>query len=136
MIGVGASGQFDQLIDPVTRDYVRTANGEWSEVADSRSTMLLMLEIRLGASPYDPGDGTNIADLRESGDPLTPEDVLAETQRAGGILQDAGIISDLVVSVRDSAGNLQYDQRGRLLVSTSWNDLASGSALDEIFTPG
>lgn len=136
VIGSGTAGQFDRLIDPVTRDYVRTANGEWAEVPDSRSTMMLMLELRLGASPYDPGDGTTIADLRENGDPLTPEDVLAETLRAGGILQAAGIISDLSVTVRDSFGAVQHDQNGRLLVRTAWHDLASGSAIDEIFTPG
>lgn len=136
IIGAGSSGQFDRLINPVTYDYVRTAAGEWTEVSDSRSTMMLMLLLRLGASPFDPGDGTNIAELRESGDPITPEDVLDETLRAGGVLQADGVIADLTATVRDSSGNLLHDQGGRLLVRTAWRDLASGTPVDEIFQPG
>lgn len=136
IVGGGSSGKFDRLIDPVTYNYVRTANGEWTEVSDSRSTMLLMLLLELGASAFDPGDGTNIAELRRTGDPVTPEDVLAETIRAGGILQAAGTIADLSATVRDSSGALLRDQNGALLVRAAWRDLASGTPIDEIFSPG
>lgn len=129
-------GVTDMLIDPVTLDYVRTTDGEWQETQDSRTTMLLMLELHLSASPFDPGDGTTIAALRENGDPLTPEDVLAETLRAGNILVAAGIIADLTASVRDRNGAVLTDGGGRLLVRCSWRDLASGAGADLIFQPG
>lgn len=128
--GAGLAGLFDQLIDPNTGDYLRTENGEWAETADTRTAMQLMIDIELGASPYDPADGTLIAEARRSGAPLTPDDIRAETLRAGGVLQAAGLISDLVVQVRDQSGQVLRDQSGRLVVQLSWRDLASGSPVD------
>ncbi len=129
-------GVTDQLLDPVTLDYVRTVDGEWQETPDSRTTMLLMLELHLGASPFDPGDGTTIADMRESGAPLTREDALQETLRAGGVLVTAGIISELSAAVEDSNGVTLHDESGRLLVRAAWRDLASGATSDLIFQAG
>lgn len=130
------SSQIDQLIDPNTGDYVRTDNGEWSETADSRTTMLLMLEIEFGASPFDPSDGTTLGALRRNGDPITPEILRSETLRAGGVLQAAGILADLEVSVRDGDGNVIRDQSGRTLVLAAWRDLSSGSPVDLLLQPG
>lgn len=132
----GLAGQLDQLIDPNTGDYVRNDIGEWAETADSRTTMYLMLELELGGSPFDPGDGTSIKALQRDGDPVTPETIRAETLRAGAVLQAAGILTDLEVSVRDANGELLRDQSGRLLVRTSWRDLASGSPVDLILQSG
>lgn len=132
----GVSSQLDQLIDPATRDYVRTANGEWAETADSRTMMFLMIEIEFGGSPFDPLDGTTIGELRRNGDPVTIDDLQAETVRVGGILRSAGIISDFEVVVRDSEGAPLRDEVGRQVVRTSWRDLASGSPVALILQSG
>lgn len=124
------TGQLDQLIDPVTGDYVDTDNGEWAETADSRTAMMLQLEIEHGASPFQPNDGTTIRARRRDGDPITPEEVEAETLRAGAVLQAAGMIADLEVAIRDDRGRILRDQSGRFTVRVSWRDLASGSPVD------
>lgn len=125
----------DQQVDPITLDYIRTATGEWTEATDGRSTVLLMLELELGASPFTPRDGTTIHAALRSGDPLPPSDVREETIRAMAILQDAGVLSELLVSVTDANGDTLLDQSGRLLVKTEWRDLASGEASGLIFQP-
>lgn len=130
---VGAG--LDQLIDPVSLDYVRTENGEWAETADNRTTMMVMLEMELGASPFDPFDGTRLKALLRSGDPVTPDEIKAETERAGGILVRDGVIADLSVQVRDSSGQTFLDQSGRPAALVRWRDLASGSPIDIIFIP-
>lgn len=132
----GLSGAIDQLINPTTGDYVRNDVGEWVETADSRTTMLLMLSIELGACPFDPDDGTEIPRLLRDGDPVTPETTRSETLRAAGILQADGIISDLDVQVRDSGRAVLRDATGRMMVRTSWRDLASGSPVDLILEAG
>lgn len=134
--GGGLAGQYDQLINPTTLDYVRNDVGEWAETADTRTTMLLMLELELGASPFDPQDGTTIKAKLRDGDPVTPEELRAETLRAAGILQSAGLITDLAVTVRDSANQVLRDQSGRTLVRVDWRDLASGSPVDLVLQPG
>lgn len=127
---LGGSAQTDMLIDPATLDYVRTADGAWAETADSRTMMMLMLELELGASPFDPNDGTTIGARRRDGDPITPDELEAEALRVGEVLQRDGLIADFAANVRDSAGNLLRDQGGRLVVALSWRDLASGSPVD------
>lgn len=129
VIGIGAA-QTDMLIDPVTLDYVRTSTGEWAETADSRTTMMLMLELEFGASPFDPQDGTTIAARRRDGDPVSADEVEAEALRVGDQLQREGLIADFAVTVTDAAGNLLRDAAGRLIVALSWRDLASGSPVD------
>lgn len=123
-----ASG--DQEINPITGDYIRTATGQWSEVVDSRTTVLLMIAIEHGASPFDPADGTTIGEKMRDGEPVTPEDVRAETLRVMETLQAAGLLTDIQVDVRDPQGNVLRDQGGRLLVRTNYRDLASGSTVD------
>lgn len=130
------AGQLDQLIDPATLDYVRTDNGEWAQTADSRTIMMLMLEIELGASPFDPGDGTVIKERLRSGDPITVDEVRADALRAGRLLASAGVLSDLTVTVRDANGDALIDESGRSLILLNWRDLASGSPVDFIFQPG
>jgi hypothetical protein len=128
---VGAApAPVDMLIDPVTLDYVRTADGAWAETADSRTLMMLMLELELGASPFDPADGTTIAARRRDGDPVTPDEVEAEALRVGDQLQREGVIADFTATVRDPAGNILRDSSGRLVVALSWRDLASGTPVD------
>lgn len=120
----------DMLIDPATLDYVRTTNGEWAQTGDSRTLMMIALELELGASPFDPQDGTTIAARRRDGDPVTPEEIEAEALRVGDQLQREGIIADFSVTIRDAAGQLLRDTSGRLVVALNWRDLASGSPVD------
>lgn len=120
----------DRLIDPVTHDYVRTANGEWVETPDSRSLVMIALELELGASPFDPSDGTTIASLRRDGDPVTPDDVEAEAKRVGDALVRSGVIADFQATTRDAAGSVLRDSAGRMVVALAWRDLASGSPVD------
>lgn len=120
----------DMMLDPVTLDYVRTANGEWAETADSRTLVMIMLEMWLGASPFDPNDGTTISALRATGDPITPDELESEALRIGDILQRDGVIADFSATIQDAAGNLLRDSSGRLVVALSWRDLASGSPVD------
>lgn len=128
VVGSGAAST-DMLIDPVTLDYVRTANGEWAETADSRTIVMLMLELELGASPFDPQDGTTIAARRRDGDPVTPEEIEAEALRVGDILQREGIVADFTATITDAAGNLLRSSSGSVVV-LSYRDLASGSPVD------
>jgi hypothetical protein len=127
------SSETDLHINPITGDYIKTANGEWEEIEDGRTAVFIMLELELGASAYDPQDGTRIAAARRSGDPITPELLLAETERAAGLLVRDGAITDLRVAVRDSAGDLLVDQRGGPVVSVSYRDQTTGSPVDLAF---
>lgn len=130
-VSAGAPTQLtDRLLDPVTRDYVRTANGEWAETPDSRTLVMIMLELELGASPFDPADGTTISALRRNGDPVTPEEVEADAQRVGDALVRLGVLADFHASTRDAAGNVLRDSAGRMVVALAWRDLASGSPVD------
>lgn len=130
-----AGALLDQLIDPVTLDYVRTDHGEWAETADSRAAVLIMIETELGASPFFPRDGTRIKAMLRAGDPVTPEMVQAETLRAGRILQLAGIMSDLTADVRDVRGRQLVDETGRQVVRMHWRDLVGGSPVDLVLQP-
>lgn len=129
------AGRLDMLIDPATLDFVRTANGEWAETADSRTKMLLMMELELGASPFTPADGTRIAEFRRLGDPITPEFLQSEARRAGQLLVQAGVVSDLVVAVRDQHGEVLRDLAGRAVVFLTYRDLASSSPVELILQP-
>jgi hypothetical protein len=121
-------GLLDMLIDPVSLDYVDTEDGEFLETADSRTIVMMMIEIRLGESFTDPADGTRIKALLEVGDPVTPSVVIAETLRAMSILVDAGIISDV-----DATEGATVD--GRFELKLTWRDLASGSPMDLVYEP-
>lgn len=130
-----ASSGIDRLLDPVTRDYVRTDNGEWAETADNRTTVLIAFSIRLGRSPFDPEQGSSIADRIKSGAGLTPEYLLAESERIGAQLARAGILTDLQVTTRDIDKNPLRDGEGRQAVKLEWRDLSSGSPAALTFAP-
>lgn len=125
----------DRRINPVTKDYIRTANGEWQEDRTSETALLIALSIELGASIFDPDQGTAIPKALRDGT-LTEVDFLqSETVRVGGDLQKAGLIADLVVTVRDRNRRPLVDEAGRATVHTVWRDLAAGSPITATFTP-
>jgi hypothetical protein len=129
-IVASGAAQTDMLIDPVTLDYARTSTGEWAETADSRTLMMLMIELELAASPFDPRDGTTIATRRRDGSPITDDEVEAEALRIGELLQREGLIANFIATTTDAAGRPRRDSAGRLIVALSWRDLASGSPVD------
>jgi len=123
----------DQLIDPVTRSYVRTSNGEWAETADARTTILIALSIELETSPYDPGHGSAVPERMRSGD-IGADDLIDFVQndyvRILNDLVDEGIIASPQVQVRDpQTGKPLVSGDGRLLVRITAFDLASGSPI-------
>lgn len=120
-------GLLDQLIDPVTLDYVDTDDGEWAETADSRSIVMIQIEMNLGEDFYAPEDGTRVKRLLETGDPLTPDIAVAESLRALSLVQVAGIISDV------TATHGFVD--GIFTITMGWRDLASGSPVDLVYQP-
>lgn len=128
------SGQLDQLLDPVTLDYVRTDNGEWAQTADSRTLMMIELDTELGASPYDPESGTDIKRLLREGEPIDGSLLEAEAMRVGRRLTQKRIIADFRAVARDPVtGEVVQDPQGRAQVKTYWTDLASGSPVSTIF---
>lgn len=125
----------DQYIDPVTLDYVDTADGEFLETADSRTIMMMQLEIRLGSDVTAPRDGTRLKAMLEAGEPVTREVIVAESLSAAQVLVDAGDASDVSATMVDGAGQPLIDEKGRPVVSMSWRDLASGSPVDLVYVP-
>lgn len=122
-------GLLDQLIDPITRDFVDTEDGAWAETADSRSIVWIMLDTWLGHSYSAPGDGTRIGEQLERGDPVTPEFVVAEVTRAMRILEQAGVLTGFTMRAFDDRGQpLVVD--GRFTPELRYTDLASGSPID------
>lgn len=122
------AGYFDMILDPVSRDFIDTDDGEFMESIDSRTIVMAMIEIRLGEAFDCPGDGTRIKALLEAGDPVTPSVVIAETLRAMQILVNEGIIADV-----DAAEGPTVD--GRFELKLHWRDLASGSPVDFAYEP-
>lgn len=134
--GSGQAGETDQLLDEVTLDYVRTTNGEWVMTQDSRTIVLIMLSLHLGASPFDPLDGVTLYDLRDDGAPITPEEILSEVLRVGALLTTRGVLSDFTARIRDQNSAILRDESGRTLVVTTWRDLATGAPGQIIFGAG
>jgi hypothetical protein len=125
------SAPLDMYLDPITLDYVDTDDGEWFEVPDSRTLVMIQLEQRLGASWESSGDGTEIKAKLEDGDPVTPEYIAAETRRALQVLVAAGNISDVSVGpIVDATGEYTRDDTGRFVLSVAWRDLASNTPVD------
>lgn len=128
-------GLLDQEVDPVTKDFIDTANGAWSETPDSRSIVLCQIDLELGASYHTPGDGTTIAAMRQTGEPLTTGAVEVDLRRALGILVRDGVIADLEVNGRDEDGRQLVDEAGRAAFELRYRDLATGSIVDLVYRP-
>lgn len=132
---LGPPGGLDYYIDPVTRDYVRTTDGDWLLTADSRTAVFLMHSLEYGASPFTPGDGSVVPALLRDGEPITADILRSDAVRIGQVLARDGVLTDMVVTVRDAAGGDLVDQNGRQVVYEQWVDLASGTPIDAFYTP-
>lgn len=128
-------GLLDQLIDPVTRDYVDADDGSWVETADSRTIVMIMLDTMYGYSYAYAEDGTRIRELLETGDPLTPEIAAAEISRAMRVLERNGILSEFSIAIVDDDGTSLVDRGGTFSPVLRWTDLASGSPVELAYTP-
>lgn len=129
------AGFLDQYLDPITLDYVDTDDGEWLETPDSRTLVMIMIDMRLGRSYSAPTDGTRIAELLEQGDPVTPAIVVSEVTRAMTALAISGVLSNFSIRTTETDGSLLVDESGRFSPELSWIDLATGSPIDLVYTP-
>lgn len=121
-------GFFDQELDPNSRDYIDTDDGAWSETEDSRTAVMLQLEIEYGRCWWDPDAGSRIAELLRSGDPVDATTLAVEVRRALGLLVAEGTIADLLVEV----ANEEY---GLVELHLSYTDRASGQSVDGSYSP-
>jgi hypothetical protein len=129
-------GLLDQEIDPATLDFIDTDDGEWSETADSRSIVMIMIDTHLGKSYSAPGDGTRIAELLEAGEPVSTSVVVADVSRAMRILEADGVISGFSMRATDDDGDELLDQKtGRFSPELRYTDLATGSPVDLVLSP-
>ncbi|MGE0547625.1 MAG: hypothetical protein AB7O24_01175 [Kofleriaceae bacterium] len=123
-------GNFDQEIDPDTRDYIDTADGAWAETESSRSAVMLQLEIRYGEWWVDPEAGSRIPAMLESGEPVTPEQIADEARRALQMLVVDGVIADLAVSIGETD-----DDAGVMELQIVYTDMSSGHPVQLSYSP-
>lgn len=121
-------GLFDQEIDQETRDYIDTSDGAWSEVEDSRTAVMLQLEIEYGKWHADPDAGSRIAELLTSEVPTDAATLALEVRRALGVLVSEGVIADLVVEVAN-------EEWGSVELHLLYTDRASGQSVDGAYYP-
>lgn len=120
---------FDILIDPITRDFVETDEGDWEETDDSRTAVLCELESREDAWWGDPPAGSQNAAIMESDVP-TPEKLLDSNRRSLRKLVAAGLISDahIVIEEHDTAA-------GAVTFFLQWVDRSSNRPADLSYSP-
>lgn len=123
-------GFYDQEIDPASRDYIDEDDGSWSETEDSRTAVMLQLDIEYGQWFADPEAGSRIKEMLRSGDPITTGQLVDEVKRALQLLVDDGIIADLQVGVVE-----EDDARGYVGLELTYTDRASGHVVDVAYSP-
>jgi hypothetical protein len=119
---------FDILIDPVTRDFVDTDDGEWEETDDSRTAVFCELDSRGGKWWGDPTAGSENAEIMESELP-TPEALLDSTKRSMRKLVGAGVLSDAFVNIEEHDNSV-----GRVTLYLQWKDRASSRPADLVYS--
>ena len=119
---------FDQAIDPITRDFTDTDTGDWDETEDSRTAVLMQLEIRLNEWAGDPSAGSRIHAMLEDTTPTTAEAIRDEALRALQVLVDEGMIDGLAITI-------DQDELGRATFVLYYKDRASGRAVDLVYSP-
>lgn len=126
-------GFFDMQIDPDTRDYIDAEDGSWAETEDSRTAVMMQLDIRYGEWHADPEAGSRIPALVDSGLLMSDAGILQlidETRRALQALVDDGIIADLTVE----QGDVDF-ARGRVELQILYTDRSSGHVVDVVYSP-
>jgi hypothetical protein len=118
----------DTALDFRTRDYIDTGTGEWLETEDSRTAVLFQLESRRGAWFGDADAGSRIAELIESGEPVSAAQLRDEALRCLQVLVEDAIISDLVVEE-------DVDEAGRAAIVLHYRDRTTGSPVDIAYSP-
>lgn len=121
-------GSADFVIDPITRDFIDTTDGEWLVSTDSRSAVLHQLEIRLFSWWGDPQQGSRCRDVIAGDFGGTIEDVKDAALLALQALINEGIIADLAI-VTDK------DETGRDVLLLSYTDQSSGRLVDLAYVP-
>jgi hypothetical protein len=119
----------DILIDPVTLDFVDTADGEWEETDDSRTAVMCQIESREGAWWGDASAGTRNAEIMESELP-TLEALVDSTKRGLQALRAGGVISAAAVAELDSD-----NARGYGSLYLTWTDRKSTRPADLAYSP-
>lgn len=115
----------DILIDPKTLDFVDDGAGGWSEVDDSRTAVMVQVGSYEGEWFGDPEAGSQNHALITSDEPVEPEELVDSQRRALQVLQRAGLISDVSVSVL-----AEDDLAGALSILSTWRDRASDRVVD------
>lgn len=121
-------GLYDQEIDQQTHDYIDTDDGAWSETQDSRTAVMMQLEIEYGRWWVDPDAGSRIKALLTSEVPADAQSLAVETKRALGVLVAEGIISDLTVTILN-------EEYGLVELGLTYSDRASGQTVDGVYLP-
>lgn len=120
----------DVKIDPETRDFVDTADGDWEEIDDATTAVMLQLDAREDGWWGDPPSGSRNAEIMESDLP-TIDDLRDSTRRALGALVKAGVIADAFVNVGDDQD--KGAGVGSLLIQ--WRDRSSNRPADLVYSP-
>lgn len=116
------------VIDPVTRDLIKTADGWFQEGTDSRTMVLWQLEATFAAWWGDATSGSRIKAVISGEDPGDITAVRDEALRALQLLVGEGVISELTVTN-------DVDETGRPVILLNYRDAASGSFVDLAYVP-
>lgn len=119
----------DIVIDPVTRDFVETDDGEWEESDDARTAVFCQLDSREGRWWGDPFAGSRNAEILESDLP-TPESLRDSSRRAMLALAGGGLVSDVHITITT------HDKgRGFAGLLFQWRDRSSNRPADLAYSP-
>lgn len=119
----------DVYIDPVTRDFVETDDGDWEETDDNRTAVFCQLDSELDAWWGDPDAGTENAAIMRSELP-TIEALKNSSERGMRVLAGAGLVSDVFVVIDKEDNPSGF---GQLLFQ--WFDRTSNRPADTAYSP-
>lgn len=105
-------------IDPATNDLVRDGKGGYVYVEGAETAVLHQLSITLDGDWLAPEDGSLLHDLQYfTGD--APEKVQTELERALGVLEKRGRVSEVQVTASQQSG-------GRVVSTVTYRDTRTG----------
>jgi phage gp46-like protein len=121
----------DQRIDPSTRDYIDLPNGDWEEVDDSSTAVMIQLDADEGAWWGDPLSGSQIGALMRytQGEGITTAETIRDAaRRALNALAAVGMISDVATTIIE-------ERTGFAGILLQWFDHASNRPVDLAYSP-